>query len=492
MLSQSSELSARDEAHDARPLKEVFFSRFTIMFPRVQFFLLFFLFSLPFQMSLYQYFGRLALRLIPPGMVSPFCFCRQILFYTTDICFFVFLIALFCSIKISWRRCFFTGPAKYLVVFVGISVLSLYFSEMPFFPLQYFKLFQYSLPLLLFCLIPSCFDFKTFRSFLRMAFLAVFIAALLQGAFAILQYFLQHPLGLYFLGEEVWNFAFPAPGAEIWVFDKIFHGLRGIDQIRRSAGTTVHPNVLGGFLFFSLMASYALYFEFFGKRINKIILCGIFLQIIALFLTFSRAAISASVLGTAVWFWSMRHLLASDSIPRAVRKIILPLLLTLIIGVGSCITLFYPAIVHRGVLNNNATVQQAGHERLEYQKAALRMMAAHPLFGVGYNNYQLVKDRYDPEGQVTHLWGRVHNIYLLVGSEQGLLALATFLLFLFSVLRRALWAPVNAFHASLLAAFCGFLFIGFFDFYPLFMNNMMFFFFCICALLVVPSVFQLD
>lgn len=120
------------------------------------------------------------------------------------------------------------------------------------------------------------------------------------------------------------------------------------------------------------------------------------------------------------------------------------------------------------------------------------MIAAHPLFGVGYNNYQLVKDRYDPEGQVTHLWGRVHNIYLLIGSEQGLLALAAFLLFLFSVLRRALRADVNAFHASLIASFCGFLFIGLFDFYPLFMNNMMFIFFSVCALLVVPSLFQLD
>ena len=492
MLSQPSELPACDEANDTIPLKEVFFSRFRIMFPRAQFFLLFFLFSLPFQMSLYQYFGRLALRLIPPGMVFPFCFCRQILFYTTDICFFVFLIVLICSIRIQWIRSFCTGPAKYLMVFACLSVLSLCFSEKPFFPLQYFKLFQYSLPLLLFCLIPGCFDAKTFPPFLRIAFLAVFIAALFQAAIAILQYFLQHSLGLCFLGEEIWGFCFPAPGGELWVFDKIFHCLRGIDQIRRSAGTTVHPNVLGGLLFFSLMASYALYFEFFGKRINKIILCGIFLQIIALFLTFSRSAMGASVLGTAVWFWSMRYLIAIPSKDKKARKIILPLLLTLIIGVGSCITLFYPATAHRGALNNNATVQQSGHERIEYQKAALRMIAAHPLFGVGYNNYQLVKDRYDPEGQVTHLWGRVHNIYLLIGSEQGLLALAAFLLFLFSVLRRALRADVNAFHASLIASFCGFLFIGLFDFYPLFMNNMMFIFFSVCALLVVPSLFQLD
>jgi O-antigen ligase len=65
---------------------------------------------------------------------------------------------------------------------------------------------------------------------------------------------------------------------------------------------------------------------------------------------------------------------------------------------------------------------------LEMDKAGLRMMEAHPIFGVGLGQFKAVAPEYNPE--ILKLAGRswiAHNTFIQVGSEAGIPALLLFL-----------------------------------------------------------------
>jgi putative inorganic carbon (hco3(-)) transporter len=72
--------------------------------------------------------------------------------------------------------------------------------------------------------------------------------------------------------------------------------------------------------------------------------------------------------------------------------------------------------------------------RLHFWEVALAMAKAHPVFGIGYNAYNLAYDSYDfSHGQ----YGRrrsVHNSFLAVAAELGYLGLALFTLILLTTL----------------------------------------------------------
>lgn len=72
--------------------------------------------------------------------------------------------------------------------------------------------------------------------------------------------------------------------------------------------------------------------------------------------------------------------------------------------------------------------------RLNLMQSAYEMIKSHPLLGIGINNYARVMDDYVPFFLTQERW-IVHNHYLLVASETGLLGLGSFLLLLFVVFR---------------------------------------------------------
>ena len=75
--------------------------------------------------------------------------------------------------------------------------------------------------------------------------------------------------------------------------------------------------------------------------------------------------------------------------------------------------------------------------RLELNDTAERMFADHPFLGVGLNNYELVQGAYD-QAPVIFFGHPVHNIYLLVLAETGIVGLAGFALVGLAVARVAL------------------------------------------------------
>ncbi|WP_460147051.1 O-antigen ligase family protein [Pseudomonas sp. H2_H03] len=66
-------------------------------------------------------------------------------------------------------------------------------------------------------------------------------------------------------------------------------------------------------------------------------------------------------------------------------------------------------------------------------KIALNMFVAHPIIGVGWNNFVDVMDKYDEFGASQSFRYPAHNMYLLVMSETGLLGIVSYLLLIWSV-----------------------------------------------------------
>ncbi|MCU0304895.1 MAG: O-antigen ligase family protein [Thermoanaerobaculales bacterium] len=221
----------------------------------------------------------------------------------------------------------------------------------------------------------------------------------------------------------------------------------------RPAGLFDHPIVYANFLMLALpiLAGGAL-----GAR-SRLLRAGLALAavvaLLGLGLTLSRGAwISTAVAGAVMAGLAWRRSLVS---PRQLRSIILlGLAAALVVGVA-----LGPRIVER------LTASQAGNleVRFELNRIALRMIAAHPIAGVGLNSFIETMEAYDPDDVMEYFPAVVHNLYLLEAAESGLPALLLVLALMATILitararlarvvdRRCLWLAI-----AILAGLCGF------------------------------------
>jgi len=82
----------------------------------------------------------------------------------------------------------------------------------------------------------------------------------------------------------------------------------------------------------------------------------------------------------------------------------------------------------------------SAYGRVPHMRVALRILRDRPLFGVGMNRYTAAAQYYDhtPERIITAWEGPVHNLFLFIAGEIGLVGLAFFLLLLGTVIRSLL------------------------------------------------------
>jgi len=95
----------------------------------------------------------------------------------------------------------------------------------------------------------------------------------------------------------------------------------------------------------------------------------------------------------------------------------------------------------------NPVVFMFNEDRLSIYSNTINMIKRHPFVGVGVNTFSKNYGKYKTEQaeRYAHTPDTIyaHNIYLHMGGEIGLLGLCAFLLFLFQVFRRALYAVRN-------------------------------------------------
>jgi len=210
---------------------------------------------------------------------------------------------------------------RYLTLFILILILNL-FLKRDYFDISFFY-FLKILEMIVLC-IYVYFNLRKEKILLNSLFIAV-ISGFLQGVIAIKQFvsqssiFYNYPILRKISGESL--IGSDIPGVAKFVFEG--------QKIVRSYGTFPHPNVLGGFLIFTILITVFLYLEsksgYLSSKISNIKLLSqchntnghkcqgifysllwillIFVQVSALFLTFSRVSCVGFIIAVGILFF---------------------------------------------------------------------------------------------------------------------------------------------------------------------------------------------
>lgn len=278
--------------------------------------------------------------------------------------------------------------------------------------------------------------------------------AVAQSLIAFLQFVRQESLGLWFLGESVLS-PFIGGAAKIPV---------GGGVLLRGYGTFPHPNVLAAFLIIGFLSLY----YFWLRRASKLKLfssgknlwsdiylgVGIFVVAYGLVLAFSRAG--WFILDVANVFVLAFALINKNHRLQGVRLIILLTSIAILLYMTMGWAIFPRAKIP---INEPAVTY-----RLAYNELGLHLIGKNP-FGIGIGNqviYSVKNSVYKMFGMNERWqWQPIHNIYLLMASEIGILGLAAFLAFAGTLIWRAINNDLE--NIIVVAVLSSLLLVGFVD-----------------------------
>ena len=351
----------------------------------------------------------------------------------------------------------FQKPDFYLILFLIISAVSIKNSDNQIISwFQWLKLVEFAA----FYWYLSHYAFKKFGIF--NSFFTLFFSGLFQAVLSITQFLKQSNIGLKYLGESVINIDLPGIAS--------FYMTNG-EKIIRSYGTLPHPNVLAAYIFMSLFSFYFIYFysrihsehEPFADPWDKFTAISYGIMVFALFTTFSRVV---------VFTWFISFCLRAIIIPlrrhyRSIfgtgeaRKRIKALLIISFISIVLFSSLYFSEISSRLNISGG---DQAVELRVFYAQEALRSGSVINFFGIGLGNFVswlISENPYMP----FYAYQPVHNIYLLMYSETGILGLLAFILLLVFLIKDFVQKTRlnKSYHLSLAVFLGGLLFISFFD-----------------------------
>jgi putative inorganic carbon (HCO3(-)) transporter len=190
----------------------------------------------------------------------------------------------------------------------------------------------------------------------------------------------------------------------------------------RIGGTVGSPNFAAAYLSMSLASAASLLFTRLGGAYKWLAMGVLGLGGVALVFTFSRGGWMALVLSVTLICllgWHRRGL--SLKIPIAVILIL-----------GMLYLPFHSAISARLLGDDRGSAES----RIPLMKLAFRIIEDNPVLGVGANNFTVVMDRYLTSDFREGWLFAVHNKYLLVLAETGIVGFLAFLAFLLDALRK--------------------------------------------------------
>ncbi|MBN2417625.1 O-antigen ligase family protein [bacterium] len=228
-----------------------------------------------------------------------------------------------------------------------------------------------------------------------------FISIGFQGALAMIQF-------------KFWSFT-------IGVIDE-----RDAGDFWRANGTFFHANAFGMFLAIIIPLAYRMIMVAYRegkKRARNIYILVFVLGVGGLVTCQNRGSwIGFSIAMVALFIVDM--VLDRGKIRRYLTRMLIPLGVLAFIGL-----LFLGDLLQKRMFESDADIQIENRTRQMEESKAL--IAEHPWFGVGYQNYR------------EHIgWEFVHNVYLLIASELGYWGLTCFIIFmaiwLYNIIRGSL------------------------------------------------------
>jgi O-antigen ligase len=195
----------------------------------------------------------------------------------------------------------------------------------------------------------------------------------------------------------------------------------------RCEGTVCHPNSFAMYLNTALPFAIALIFANVRRLYKILAVLVVGLGIVCLILTLSRGGwIGFLLSGSLVIILAIRR--GRLKAVHAILVVCGVLLLAILVITSSNL------IIDRLTTSDRGSAQS----RITMDQGALVMMRDYPILGVGLNNYTLYMPQYDPiTFAENHGLYVVHNTFLLIGAETGLIGLVGFVLFLLSIIFQA-------------------------------------------------------
>ena len=344
-------------------------------------------------------------------------------------------------------------PLIYLGIFI---LLSPFFVNYPSIGLAWYKVVRLLEFLILFVIIRDILKQYTVLTYFKFT---IFASGVIQSIVALIQFITQKSVGLSWLGESI-------IGPSILGVAKFsFEG----EKLIRAYGTFPHPNVLGIFLLFSLSAGLSLMLakknllQGIRWRYRAIFFGEISLVYIGLLLTYSRSIILLTAIISLVFAYAQRAFIAR-TYKNLCKRLHIPFFLqtslAIIVIFGTLFmsyNLFAPRLCLHCPGDNSMSLREI------YQKTANSIIFTNMLTGVGLGNFIPTSKELSPNIAPWNLQP-VHNLYLLVASELGLIGLLLFLVTIFFYaahnlrLRFLAKHPLDLFFVLVLLA-------GFFDHY---------------------------
>jgi len=345
---------------------------------------------------------------------------------------------------VSIRRSWSTGR-QYPITWLFIVILELFaFISIFFADDKILALYRYGVLLLgigLFWLIVSA-------SYKKIKLLWALLAGIfLQACLGFWQFLTQSTFQLKWLGMAEHN----PVNLGVSVIETIGSGGIG-ERWLRAYGGLDHPNILGGVLVVGILLAVGLLFKYndfennklvisnlkLGKYIKKIfkhssqitnyqlpitkilLLTSYFLLLISLFFTFSRGAWTVLIVGIIMML--LFAIFKKDLVKqKEILKIILFSSILIFIFASQ-----FSALVKTRLSNNTRLEVKSNIERVESLAIAKNLIKKNWLLGTGIGNYTAAFSKLKP-GQLNWYYQPVHNVFLLVWVEIGLLGLLGFL-----------------------------------------------------------------
>lgn len=260
---------------------------------------------------------------------------------------------------------------------------------------------------------------------LRQRYVVILVAGLVGEAWLLIgEWMRQGSLGLQWLGE--WRFTVFTPG----IAKVIYNG----QEYLRSYGTFAHPNVIGGMLALALgllvwwklqpVRRYELGGpEWLQQPAHRILnnhsakWTSLVVMSLGLLLTFSRSAWLVAIAGIV-----MVSMVARPQLPQRISgKLWMVVAGAIVLGV-----MVTPIIIAR-FMSLDTTDSLSIDRRVQLTKVAQELLEKSPVWGVGVAQFVPEVGNYGPLYGVGVWREPVHNLYLLMATEVGLVALASWI-----------------------------------------------------------------
>jgi hypothetical protein len=247
---------------------------------------------------------------------------------------------------------------------------------------------------------------------LRQVVIVLFIMTMLEGFLGVAQKFSGGQLGIALVGEP----------------DEVMtQELNTGDTAIRVGGTFGHANQFARFLGLVLPLALAVMIASEKKRHRLLAGAALLIGGGALVATLSRAAWIGVAAGSALVFIFM--LMRPALRPRALQslKVVLLLLIPFVlINLNTFIARF------------TSTDEGSFATREPMARIAMKIIQDHPL-GIGFGNYRLWLPQYGDPAIPFTFQAKVHNMYLLIAAELGIISLIVFL----SILAVVFWSSLS-------------------------------------------------